>query len=71
MGLLESALTPCLFLILTFFYVREELALRTSYMFMSAATAGVVGGLIAAGLLKMDGLQGLAGWSWLYIVEVR
>lgn len=51
--------------------MREELALRTSYMFMSAATAGVVGGLIAAGLLKMDGLQGLAGWSWLYIVEVR
>ncbi|GAA5920932.1 hypothetical protein JCM3775_004011 [Rhodotorula graminis] len=69
LGFLESALTPCLFLILTFFYCRNELGTRTSYMFVSAATAGVVGGLIAAGLLKMDGLQGLAGWSWLYIVE--
>ncbi|BGP51251.1 hypothetical protein JCM10450v2_007180 [Rhodotorula kratochvilovae] len=69
LGFLESALTPCLFLILTFFYVRDELALRTSYMFVSAATAGVVGGLIAAGLLKMDGLAGLEGWRWLYIVE--
>ncbi|GJN93252.1 hypothetical protein Rhopal_006299-T1 [Rhodotorula paludigena] len=84
LGFLESALTPCLFLLLTFFYVRDELALRTSYMFaglpqmfwligtlliVSAATAGVVGGLIAAGLLKMDGTHGLEGWRWLYIVE--
>lgn len=37
---------------------------------MSAAIAGVVGGLIAAGFLKMDGVAGLEGWRWLYIIEV-
>ncbi|GAA6023149.1 hypothetical protein JCM10207_005743 [Rhodosporidiobolus poonsookiae] len=68
LGFLESSLTPCLFLSITVFYQRDELALRTSYMFVSAAISGVVGGLIGAGLLKMDGTHGLAGWQWLYIV---
>jgi hypothetical protein len=26
------------------------------------------GGLIAAGLLKLDGVHGIAGWRWLFIV---
>lgn len=33
------------------------------------AIAGVIGGLLATGLLKMDGLRGLEGWRWLYIIE--
>ncbi|GAA6042418.1 hypothetical protein JCM8097_008443 [Rhodosporidiobolus ruineniae] len=69
LGLLESSLTPCLFLAITVFYQRDELALRTSYMFVSAAVSGVVGGLIGAGLIEMNGTHGLAGWQWLYIVE--
>ncbi|CDR35625.1 RHTO0S01e03532g1_1 [Rhodotorula toruloides] len=69
LGFLESALTPCLFLILTFYYQRMELAWRTSLMFVSAATSGVVGGLIGAGFLKLDGRLGLEGWRHLYIWE--
>ncbi|GAA5982317.1 hypothetical protein JCM5350_006142 [Sporobolomyces pararoseus] len=69
LGLLESALTPCLFLWLTFFYVRNELGQRTSYMFVSAALAGTVGGLIAGGFLKMDGLAGWEGWRYLFAIE--
>ncbi|GAA5950096.1 hypothetical protein JCM10213_001856, partial [Rhodosporidiobolus nylandii] len=69
LGLLESALTPCLFLSISIFYSRDELALRTSYMFVSAALSGVVGGLIGAGLLRLDGRGGLAGWEWLFLVE--
>ncbi|BGP27191.1 MFS nicotinic acid transporter [Rhodotorula toruloides] len=69
LGFLESALTPCLFLSLTFYYQRTELAWRTSLMFVSAATSGVVGGLIGAGFLKLDGKLGLEGWRHLYIWE--
>ncbi|GAA6060158.1 hypothetical protein JCM10212_005159 [Sporobolomyces blumeae] len=69
LGLLESALTPCLFLWLTFFYQRDELGLRTSYMFVSSAVSGVVGGLIAGGFLKMDGLAGWEGWRYLFSIE--
>jgi hypothetical protein len=55
-----------MFLWLTVWYKRNEIATRQCYLFISAAISGVVGGLIAAGLLKMDGLHGLRGWqvSW-------
>ncbi|KAL1405674.1 hypothetical protein Q8F55_009313 [Vanrija albida] len=69
LGACEAALSPCLFLYMTTFYQREELALRMCYLFISSAISGIVGGLIAAGLLKMDGIANLAGWRWLYIIE--
>ncbi|KAF9260695.1 major facilitator superfamily transporter [Marasmius fiardii PR-910] len=69
LGMLEAALTPCLFLWITAFYQRDELARRQCFLFISAALSGVVGGLIAAGLLKMNGLAGMEGWQWLYCVE--
>jgi MFS family permease len=69
LGMCEAALSPCLVLYMTTFYRREELALRLCYLYMSSAISGVLGGLIAAGFLKMDGLQGLRGWQWLYIIE--
>jgi MFS family permease len=69
LGGLEAALTPCLMLYLTTFYQRNELALRMCYLFISAAVSGCVGGLIAAGFLKMDGLSGIEGWRWIFIIE--
>jgi MFS family permease len=35
----------------------------------AAALAGAFGGLIAYGILHMDGAAGYAGWRWLYIIE--
>lgn len=69
LGVCEAALSPCLVLYMTTFYRREELALRLCYLYMSSAISGVLGGLIAAGILKMDGMQALRGWQWLYIIE--
>lgn len=69
LGLCEAALSPCLVLYMTTFYRREELALRLCYLYMASALSGVIGGLVAAGLIKMDGIHGLRGWQWLYIVE--
>ncbi|BEI80833.1 hypothetical protein CcaverHIS002_0113620 [Cutaneotrichosporon cavernicola] len=69
LGICEAGLFPSLVLYMTSFYQREELGLRTCYLFIAACLSGVVGGLIATGFLKMDGLRGLAGWRWLYIIE--
>lgn len=52
LGLLESALTPCLFLILSLWYQRNELAWRTAIMFVAAAVSGVVGGLVCASFYR-------------------
>lgn len=36
---------------------------------MSAALAGAFGGLLATAIIKMDGVGGLAGWRWIFILE--
>ncbi|KAM0815398.1 putative Major facilitator superfamily domain, general substrate transporter [Seiridium cardinale] len=69
LGLFESGMYPCLALYLTTFYKPAEQALRISYLLVSAALSGSFGGLFAYALLKMDGVAGLEGWRWLYIIE--
>lgn len=39
-------------------------------LFYSAATAaGAFGGLLARGIMELDGVANLNGWSWLFILE--
>jgi MFS family permease len=69
LGLFESGMFPCLAVYLSTFYKREEQGLRIAYLLVSAALSGAFGGLFAFALLKMNGVGGLAGWRWLFIVE--
>jgi MFS family permease len=69
LGVFESGLFPCLALYLSSWYKPREQALRISYLFVSAALSGSFGGLFAYALLKMDGVAGLEGWRWLFIIE--
>ena len=54
---------------LTLFYTRRELALRVGYLFVAAAIAGGVGGLLAYGIGFMDGVAGQKAWRWIMIIE--
>ena len=69
MGAFEAGLFPGLTMYLTFFYIRNELGLRIGYIFVSAAIAGAFGGLLAFAIGYMDGLCGLSGWRWIFILE--
>ncbi|KAI5456430.1 major facilitator superfamily domain-containing protein [Mariannaea sp. PMI_226] len=69
LGAVEAGLFPGLTVYLTFFYTKRELALRVGYLFVSAAVAGALGGLLAYGVGHMDGVQGLRGWRWIMIIE--
>jgi MFS family permease len=64
LGLCEGGLMPCLNLYLSMVYKRNELATRTAYLFGCAALSGAFGGLLAYGLLQMDGMSGYAGWRY-------
>lgn len=68
LGLVEGGLFPGCAIYLTFWYTKRELALRIGYLFVSAALAGAVGGLLAYGIGYMDGIAGLRGWRWIMIV---
>ncbi|KAH8817308.1 putative MFS transporter [Xylogone sp. PMI_703] len=69
LGIFEAGLFPGLLTYLTMFYTKKELALRVGYLFVSAALAGAVGGLIAYGIGFMDGTSGLRAWRWILIIE--
>ncbi|KAM0321913.1 hypothetical protein ACHAQA_009810 [Verticillium albo-atrum] len=69
LGVFEAGLFPGLNVYLTFFYTKHELALRVGYLFVSAAIAGALGGLLAYGIGHMDGVQGMSGWRWIMIIE--
>lgn len=69
LGAVEAGLFPGLNIYLTFFYTKHELALRVGYLFVSAAIAGALGGLLAYGIGHMDGVAGMAGWRWILIIE--
>jgi MFS family permease len=69
LGAVEAGLFPGLTVYLTFFYTKRELALRVGYLFVSAAVAGALGGLLAYGIGHMDGVRGMSGWRWIMIIE--
>lgn len=69
LGAVEGGLYPGLIVYLTLFYEKKELALRTGYLFVSAALAGAFGGLLAYGIGRLDGVAGLRAWRWIFIIE--
>ncbi|EXJ95545.1 hypothetical protein A1O1_00667 [Capronia coronata CBS 617.96] len=69
LGAVEAGLFPGMTIYLTLFYTKKELALRVGYLFVSAALAGSVGGLLAYGIGFMDGVDGQKGWRWIMIIE--
>lgn len=69
LGVFEGGLFPGLVVYLTYFYTKQELALRVGYLFVSAALAGAFGGLLAYGIGHMEGVAGQSGWRWIFIFE--
>ncbi|KAK1660147.1 major facilitator superfamily domain-containing protein [Colletotrichum godetiae] len=69
LGACEGGLLPSLNMYLTMVYKRDEIAKRTSYLVSCTALYGAFGGLLAYGLLQMEGVCGHVGWRWVYLIE--
>ncbi|KAK2057933.1 hypothetical protein LY76DRAFT_593727 [Colletotrichum caudatum] len=51
-------------------YTRRELALRTALLYSGLVLAQAFSGLIAAGVFSgMSGAAGVAGWQWLFVLK--
>jgi MFS family permease len=50
-------------------YCRHEIQLRQALFFSAASIAGAFSGLLAFAISKMDGVGGLEGWRWIFILE--
>jgi MFS family permease len=50
-------------------YRRHECGLRLAIFFSAATCAGAFGGLLARGIIELEGVGGLPGWAWIFILE--
>ena len=55
--------------IISQFYTRTEIAQRIAILYTGNILATAFAGLIAAGIFQLDGVNGLAGWRWLFIIQ--
>ncbi|KAK1526580.1 major facilitator superfamily transporter [Colletotrichum paranaense] len=69
LGVCEGSLFPSLNIYLTMVYERDEIKKRTSYLVSCMALSGAFGGLLAYGLLQMDGVGAYAGWRWMCLIK--
>ena len=69
LGIAEAGFFPGMILYLTYWIPATDRA-RTGALFMMAApVAVIVGAPLSEALLKLDGLLGLKGWQWLFLIE--
>ncbi len=53
------------------FYPAELMAMPLAVLEAAVSTANVLSAPLAAALLQLQGAGGMAGWQWLFIIEVR
>ncbi|KAK7006162.1 major facilitator superfamily domain-containing protein [Favolaschia claudopus] len=69
LGIFEAGFYPgCVYLLSTW-YPRYELQKRNALFYLIGSTASAFGGILAYGLMQLDGKGGLEGWRWIFTIE--
>ncbi|KAL4895466.1 major facilitator superfamily domain-containing protein [Aspergillus ambiguus] len=69
LGLFESGFFPAASYLVTTWYCRFEVQTRMAIFYGAACIASAFSGILAFAIQKMDGIGGLDGWRWIFIVE--
>ncbi|KAG7005719.1 MFS-type transporter cnsO [Physcia stellaris] len=69
LGILESGFFPGVVYLLSTWYKRYEVGKRYSIFYLIGSLASAFGGVLAFGLMQMEGVQGYGGWRWIFIIE--
>ena len=69
LGVTEAGFFPAATFLLTTWYSRWQLQTRMSIFYSAASLAGSFSGLLAFGIQHMNGVAGLGGWRWIFILE--
>jgi MFS family permease len=69
LGTLEAGFYPgCVYLLSTW-YPRYELQKRNAIFYLIGSMASAFAGILAYGLMQMNGDANLSGWRWIFIVS--
>ena len=69
LGLAEAGFTPGMVFYLSLWFPAALRARYTASYFIAIPMTNVIGGPVSGLLLEWDGLLGLHGWQWLFLVE--
>ncbi|KAJ7667972.1 MFS general substrate transporter [Mycena polygramma] len=70
LGFVEAAFFPGALFLLSKWYKRDELGLRTAVLYCGNIISNAFGSLLASGVLAgMQGKLGHAAWRWLFFIE--
>ncbi|KAG1454011.1 hypothetical protein G6F56_007423 [Rhizopus delemar] len=65
----EAGFIPSCLLYFTTWYKSTELATRLSWFWGIQSLASAFSGLISFGIFNLDGVGGLYGWKWLFLID--
>ncbi len=70
LGVAEAGFFPGIILYLTYWYPAARRSKVTSLFMTGIPMAGVIGGPLSGWILSsFDGMSGMAGWKWLFLIE--
>lgn len=69
LGMAEAGLFPGVMLYFTFWFTRRERAKANGLFLLGASFANIIGSPLAGVLLGFDGVGGLHGWQWMFLLE--
>ena len=70
LGVAEAGFFPGIILYLTYWFPAARRGRATSLFLTAVAVAGIVGGPTSGWILhSLDGVDGLRGWQWLFLLE--
>jgi MFS family permease len=69
-GVFEAGFAPGILLIISSWYKRDEQSKRFAVYISAAVLSGAFGGMLAGAITGgLEGVYGIRGWKWLFIVE--
>ncbi|HEX3374175.1 MAG TPA: MFS transporter [Edaphobacter sp.] len=69
LGLAEAGFFPGIILYLSYWFPSNHRSAVTAMFMAAAPAAGFIGSPISGALMQLNGLLGLHGWQWLFLVE--
>jgi ACS family tartrate transporter-like MFS transporter len=69
LGAAEAGFFPGIILYFTFWYPASYRARVISLFYIAAPLANAASAAVSATILKLDGVGGIAGWKWIFIIE--
>ncbi|WWC64277.1 uncharacterized protein I303_106887 [Kwoniella dejecticola CBS 10117] len=69
LGGVEAVFFPGAIYYLSAWYPKRELGKRLAGLYIAQQFGNAFGGLLAAAILQLKGVHGIAGWRWLFIIE--